>query len=317
MKKEMNWTVWGVALLVFALASIIPTHADAQILKNLGRKVEKKVENQINRRVERQVDKAIDKTFDTVEGGVEDAVKGDGQNNSTQKSTGQKATPTEGNASGSLGSLFGGNQNVTVRDQYSFLVGVSYDMTSTQGSKVEKLPGTTLWLSNEAYIGMASDMQQGMFMVMDSGGMITFMEDQKRYMAMSANTIGKFAESAAEQADLDELDDANYSFKRVGSEAILGLPCEIYEVETADSKARVWITQAVDIPTGAYGMALASLSQMHSNKNQLPDLSSQPSGLMLKMESTDDSGQQVIMEATQVHRDGKVFQTAGYQSFGF
>lgn len=311
MKKYMNWPM-GVLLLVFAVASIIPTHADAQILKNLGRKVEKKVENQINRRVERRIDKAIDKTFDTVEEGVDDAVKGDGQNTSSQTTT-----KTDGSSSGSIGSLFGGSQNVAIKDQYTFVVGVSYDMTSTEGTTVEKLPGTTLWLSNEAYIGMASQMQQGMFMVMDEGGMITFMEDQKRYMAMSANAMGQLAGAAAEQAEFETPDDVEYSFKRVGSEAILGLPCEIYEIQTDESKARVWITQAVDIPTGAYGMALASLSQMQRGKSQLPDLSSQPSGLMLKMESTDQgTGQQIVMEAIAVHRDGKTFQTAGYQSLG-
>lgn len=323
MKKHMNWSLWITTGLVFVVLSAAPTASDAQILKNLGRKVEKKVENQINRRVERQVDKAIDKTFDNVEEGVEDAVKGNGQNTSgqdapPQRTRGQQTNQTDASSSGTFSSILGGSQNVAIRDQYEFVIGVSYDITNTQGTSADKLPSMTLWLSNDSYIGMTSEQQQTMFMVMDDGGMISFMEEQKRYMAMSANTIGQIAGSAAKQVDIPEGDDIEYSFTRIGSETILGLSSDIYEVQTESSKARIWITQAIDIPTGAYGMALSSLSQIQGENNRFPDLSTQPSGVMLKMESTDiETDQHILMEATAIHRDGKALNTAGYQSFGF
>lgn len=306
MKKRLNWPLWGTVSLVFALVALNPLSADAQILRNLGKRVEQKVEEQANRRIERQVDKAIDRTMDKVEQGVEDAVKGEG------KPAGQSGTDGQGNPTMSMGSIFGG-ADIVVKDQYKFALGVSYDMTSIDGSKEEQLPGTTLWLSNDSYVGVGSAMQQNMFMVIDSSGMITFMEDQKRYMAMGAGMIEQISGQAAEQA---EAADTDYTFSRVGAENVLGLACDIYEVRSDDAQVRVWVTEALDMPAGGLGSAFASLARQ--GKTPLPaNLRAQPPGMMLKMESTDpETGQRVRMEATEIHRDGKTLNTADYQRFG-
>jgi len=311
MKKQKNLLLWSVLSLVFVLANSVPFAAHAQVLKNLGKRVEQKVENQANRRIERRIDRAIDKGMDKVEHGVEDAVKGDGNKPQAASKPSQMGTPS--NAAVSTESLFGGS-NIAVKDEYKFMLGVSYDMTSTENNKKEQLPGTTLWLSGENYMGVGTAMQQGIFMVMDEGGMITFMENDKRYLAMSADMVGKMAETAAQQADV-EVDASDYTFSRIGSEKILGQPCEIYEVKSEDAHTRIWITQALGVDVGGFGSAFSSF--MKNSPAKIPNLSEQPAGVLLKMESTlVESGQQVTMEATEIHRDGKTFSTAGYQRFG-
>ncbi len=312
MKKQMNMPLWSAVSILFVLLAATPVASHAQLLRNLGKRVEQKVEEQANRRIERRVDRAIDKGMDKVEQGVEDAVTGDGSKTS-KTGAGQTGTDPSGNAVISMGSLFGG-ANIAVRDQYQFTVGVSYDMTNTENEKEEQLPGTTLWLSSEDYLGVASGMQQNMFMVIDGGGMITFMMDQKQYLTMSGDILGKMAGAAAEQADVD-VPEADYTFARVGSETILGHPCEIYEAKSEDSHTRVWITQALGVKVGDFGSAFSSF--MRNSPTQLPDLSTQPAGVLLKMESNIlETGQHVRMEATEIHQDGKTFNTAEYKSFG-
>lgn len=311
MKKQKNRLLWSVMSLVFVLANTSPMASHAQILRNLGKRVEQKVEEQANRRIERRIDRAIDKGMDKVEQGVEDAVTSDGNKTGTSGTPTQTDTPS--NAAISMQSIFGGS-NIVVKDEYKFAVGVSYDMTSTENNKEEPLPGTTLWLSSENYMGVGTAMQQGMFMVVDEGGMITFMENDKRYLAMSADMMGKMAESVAEHADV-EISEADYTFARVGSAEILGQPCEIYEVKSADAHTRVWITQALGVDVRGFASAFSSF--MKNSPAKVPNLSEQPAGVLLKMESTIlESGQQVTMEATEIHRDGKTFSTAGYQRFG-
>lgn len=312
MKKQMNLSLWTAVSVLFVLLATAPMAASAQILRNLGKRVEQKVEEQANRRIERRVDQAIDKGMDKVEQGVEDAVKSDGSKPSGA-GTGQAGSDASGNAAMSMGSLFGG-ANIAVKDQYKFAVGVSYDIANTENDKQEQLPGSTLWLSSEDYLGVASSMQENMFMVIDDGGMITFMINEKQYLTMGADMLGKMAESAAEQADIDAAD-TDYTFARVGSENVLGQPCEIYEVKTDDAHTRVWITQALGVKVGGFGSAFSSF--MRNSPTKVPDLSSQPAGVLLKMESNIlETGQQINMEATEIHQDGKTFNTADYKRLG-
>lgn len=79
-----------VLLLSVFLFSILS--ADAQIWKNMGKKIEKKVEEKASRRVERQIDKAIDKGLDKIEEAPKEAGK------SSKKSKGKSGTQTENDA---------------------------------------------------------------------------------------------------------------------------------------------------------------------------------------------------------------------------
>lgn len=74
----MKTTLLILSAIVFSVCS-----ADAQIWKNMGKKIEKKVEQKASQRIERQIDKAIDKGLDKIEEAPAEAgkaIKSDGQN---------------------------------------------------------------------------------------------------------------------------------------------------------------------------------------------------------------------------------------------
>src|SRR5690554_5083795 len=60
--------------LLFLMA--VPMESNAQIWKNLGRKLEQKVENEASRRAERKLDQAINKGFDKLEDSADKAIMG-------------------------------------------------------------------------------------------------------------------------------------------------------------------------------------------------------------------------------------------------
>ncbi|TYR35110.1 OmpA family protein [Sphingobacterium phlebotomi] len=66
--------------------------AEAQIWKNMGKKIEKKIEEKASRRVERQIDKAIDKGLDKIEEAPKEAGR------SSKKSKGKSGTQTGNDA---------------------------------------------------------------------------------------------------------------------------------------------------------------------------------------------------------------------------
>lgn len=69
--------------------------ADAQIWKNMGKKIEKKIEQKASQRIERQIDKAIDKGLDKVEEAPAEASKS--KKNGKRKAKGnQKSTGSGG-----------------------------------------------------------------------------------------------------------------------------------------------------------------------------------------------------------------------------
>ena len=237
--------------------------ADAQIWKNTGKKIQKKLQNQADKRLERKLDKSIDKSFDKVEDSTEDAVKGNNKSK-TNKGESNKANSMEQ----MLSSL---QSDVSIPSSYQFYMGVNYNIsiTSKSGKKKENDMQTSIWFSKDGYVGMSTDQQKEMFMVLDADAMVTFMEKEKTYMAINTDVISSFAQSAiAESEDEDDEFDSS-SFKKIGSEKILGYQCDIYLAETDDSKSKIWIAKDFNSEGGslvkAFGMVNKGKNKNHFN----------------------------------------------------
>lgn len=287
----------------FVLAT--PQESEAQIWKNLGRKVEQKVEQQASRRLERRIDKAIDKGFDEAEKAADDAIKGDGK----QSTSGEATTTSGSNSSIDMSTLLGGG-NVAVRDQYRFNLGIDYQM-QTSDKKSDQLD-MSMWFSPEGYVGMASVAgNETTFSVIDTESMVIFMESQKTYMAMGNQMLGQIGDAAIEQAG--KSDPGNVQMTRLADEKILGYTCRVYRMVSDDGEAKVWVTTELDANPFSALEGLRNMSNQIQLSGELRDLN----GAMLKMESKDTKNKQtVVMQATKVHKQAKTIRASDYKKMG-
>src|SRR5690606_25011332 len=132
----------------------------------------------------------------------------------------------------------------------------------------EKTPGFTLWISENPYMGMATDANNSMFMVMDGEKMITFMEQNKTYMVLGGAMFQGAVAAAAEEAENDS-NPSDFSISKVGTEKILGYDCDVYEMKSDATVAKVWLTNALGVSPGSAFMSSFS-ALMKNNKTQLP-----------------------------------------------
>lgn len=297
MKQSLPYLLIAVVLVGFPMVS------SAQLLKGLGKKIEKKIERETNRRVERQVDKAIDKGMDKVEKTAEGAVKGSGnQRNGNNNETSTARNPYDFRS--------GGSSDVSIADTYNFTLGVTYEVSSEEQRKPTEM---TMWFGGDDYIGMSVPMQKDVFMIMHGANMVTFMQKEKKYMALGSGMTAGILGAAAAEAEEDE--DVEFSINKIGTERILNYNCNVYEAKSSEYVTKLWLTEELGIDAGHF---MASFSTLVKSTGKFPNVGNNAGGLLLKMEgkSTQDKGA-MIMEATAIDKNGLQFNTTGYSNFGF
>ncbi len=274
-------------LLVYVL---FPPGAAGQIWKNFEKKIGKKIEQQADRRLEKKVDKAIDKGFDKIEESTEVRPKEKKQ---------ESAAAGSDNAPGAAVAV----KNVPVTGTYRFKMGVTYRMESSD--KKNKMPSTSIWISDESYIGMSSDAQKSMFMVMDDGRMIAFMEDKKTYMSLSSGFAGTIAGEAQKNAG-----DEKTEIVKIGTENIMGYACDVYKMTSSEGDGKIWLAPSIEV--GGLMKSFAAIARNAKIPSNAP-----AGGLMLKMESKDrKKGETFTMTATEIHRSPRTIETSQYKSMG-
>lgn len=290
-----------VLLSIFLLP--MPQHAEAQIWKNLGRKIEKKVEDQASRRLERKIDKAIDKGFDEAESAADNAVKaGNSKDNSESSASTANQSKSQANAS----SVSGGG-NTSVEDSYKFNLGVEYELQSNGNS--DKI-NMTMWFSKNGYVGMDASTGNGsMTTVIDTDNMIVFMEDQKSYMVMSNSMLGAISKAAVKEAE--KSDPTKVKMTRLADEKILGYNCQVYQITSEDGESKIWITTELD----ANPLGITEGMKNFGGGVQIPAQVKDMNGAMMKVESRNTKDkEQVVMQAIKVHKDGKTINSKEYKN---
>ncbi len=292
----------GLGMLVLCM---LPEDASSQTLRGLGRKLERKIQEKASRRAEDKVDKAIDKALDKAEKAVDQHTEDQDNDGDTPS---KKAVTNSQEKGAPSASKVGSTK--PLQEQYNFVLGIQYEML--EGEQKGRGTDVTLWVSEGPYLGMVSEAQKNAFMVMDDGQMIVFMEKEKSYM-----TLGGFASAITEKAvQATEENDAEFTFKKIGTEDILGYQCDIFEMKSEASEAKLWIAQHMGVQT-ANSMMQQFGTLMRKSKKGVPDLS-KASGLMLKMESFDASKKEKItMVAKEVYKEHKKILSSDYTSMGF
>lgn len=290
-----------------------PMTADAQIWKNLGRKIEKKVEEQASRRAERKIDQAINKGFDKVEQTADDAVKGTGKATEGKTKTGGAAESTD--MSAVMSSMMSGSgEAAKIKDLYEFDIAITYELKDKPSAKPVNM---SMALGKGEYMGMSTEVQgsPAMFMILDEGQMSTFMLEQQKYMVIGSGLTDQMLAAAAEHAEEEDDSAADVSIRKVGSERILNYACDIYEMTTDDGTVKVWLTQELGLAGNHF---LSSFSALMRNNGKMPQMGSQVGGLLLKMEAKDKRGRNTTsMVATDINDNGFTFNTTGYSPIGF
>src|SRR5690606_21156077 len=189
-------------------------------------------------------------------------------------------------------------------DTYTFKLGVTYLITTS--NKKDKPQNITMWISDKDYVGMNIAAQKSMFMVMDGGRMIAFMEDKKTYMSLGAGMTDALMKEAGKQTGEDI--DPNVKFEKTGTETLLGYTCDVYRITTTDGVSKVWIAPSIEV--SGFMKSFAAMS-----RNSKIPVNGPASGMMLKMESKDTkSGDTFTMTATELHKTPKTLKTSDYKS---
>lgn len=303
-------------LVVFSLI-LLPSQA--QVWKNMGKKIEQKVEDQASRRLERKIDQAIDKGFDATEQAIDESVKGNGEK--PEKAPSQ--TTSRGNNSSEsaiAAAMLNMGGNTKVLDQYQFGLGINYTITTTKANgKTESVPGMMMWMSDKGYTGVGESSSNS-FVVMDMENktMVMFQPAEKTYMALSTD-IGGMMEKMAGQQIADSDPDPNVKFEKLSrTEKILGYTCEIYKIESDDTEAMVWVTQDLNVDYSGFASSFGNMMKNAKAGGLPPAYQKFVTGVFLKTESVEKKkkGEKFVMEATKVDKDGKTVSMADYKRTG-
>src|SRR5690554_265706 len=221
-----------------------PMTSDAQIWKNLGRKIEKKVEEQASRRAERKIDQAINKGFDKVEQSADEAVKGAGNAGDPKVNSPAAAGSSDMSA---MSRIFrGSGEPAEIKELYEFDMAITYALKDKPNSKPVHM---SMAMGKGDYMGMSTESNGSiaMFMILDGSHMTTFMMEEQKYMSIGSGVTDQILEAAAEQAELEENEATDFTLKKVGTERVLNYACDIYEMTTDDGTVKVWLTKELGI----------------------------------------------------------------------
>lgn len=312
MMKKTWKNIFRHVTMVALLIGFMPELSEAQILKRITKRVGEKIEREATRRADRKVDQAINKGFDKVEEGLE------GNNNNKQDT---KQAASSSNMAAQMEALMGGlSADVKLKDTYDFRIGVTYEMRTPEDEGGGESTTMAMWFANEPYVG--SEVEQGndrMISVIDDGQIIMFNDTDKSYMAISSQSLGAFSQAAKDAVGDQELVDEDLgevTMKRLGSENILGYTCQGYEFSTDAATTRIWYTEELNV--NMFAAFLGSMGTLlNHTTSELPKEAMDVNGVMMRMESHDKTtGDRMIMEAKQVHTQGKTIVSSDYKRMG-
>ena len=199
-------------------------------------------------------------------------------------------------------------------DQYSFDLGITYEMASGKPGKLKNNTQMSMWFSNAEHVGMQAGEQKEMFMIYDMKAMkmITLMEAQKMAMVMD---MKKMQERMASQVKQQEAAAEDVQITKTGrSEKILGYSSDEYKITSKEGENLVWITKELGQGMGNFSKSFSSMMNSNPKSKKVSGMDKMEEGVMLRMEFTSNNGKDASkFEAKEVHKDGKTVSTAGYQ----
>lgn len=253
-------------------------------------KAEDKVSGKINEMAQKMVDNSFSSMFGDSAGGAAGAKGGKGG-----------------------GLPFAINMNAKTESSYSFNVVTTMEIESSK--QKDKAVLTTLYNSNEPYVGMKivspEDKKSNgtAFIVMDAKNQAMVMmmstDTSKFSMAYGWSDAQKYAPPAssapAEQVNWDTVK-VWRNYTRIGTKTIAGYAADGYRMESPDGTADVWVSHDRALAGGGMFGASSQLKQM---RGRLP--ADYPQGMLMQVTSVNSkTGEKGSMTVTNIDTNAHV-----------
>ncbi len=284
-----------VVLLLFSI--LFSTNSFAQGYLN---RLKKSAENAVGNAVERKIDQEMNKAAQNMVDNYWDKVIGKHYN--TMPS--QSGTSNTGSTSGQSSFPFTPDENVTLKESYSFHNAVHIEVKTFKknGKLKETMELINHTNSTEKYVGTEmkdndpKSKNEEIFIIndFDNNTMVMLMNNDGKKMRM-AYGLTMNAQPTNYQAPVAE-NSTLPTFTNIGTKSILGYTCTGYQTINDDTETVMWVTE-----DDVFG-----LENMFSiNKEQAKNLpSNYPHGSILEVESVETkSGEKVIMEVVKIEKD--------------
>lgn len=317
MKKLFTSLSPKILFLSFIL-SLSFTSVNAQIWNNIGSKVNDKIKRKADQKVEQKIDKTIDKGFDKTEEKIDESFQK--SDDSTKESKAPKESKESTASKGfDMSSMFGGTPDM--RDEYKFKFGVTYKMTSTNSKgKTQDAPTMTMWMAESGITGIHTNEQNSTIILdIEKETMVIIQETEKTYMAIKSDmkaATEKIVEKIGTTNKDIEQQISDTKVEKIGAEKILGYNCDIYKITTKDGESKIWSTQDIDFD---YSKMAGGFSNSFGGKQKssLPNVKGMPTGMLLKMISTNNKTKDsMTMEATEIFKNGNTYIMSNYKKMG-
>lgn len=202
-------------------------------------------------------------------------------------------------------------------DEYTFKLGITYEITNGKPGEAKNTTATTFWFSDKNYAGFEMPKRQGMLMVYDLANkqMLTFMADKKMVMVMDMAMMEQKMEAMKKEQAGKPKTDVNVKITKTGkTEKILGYTCEQYQLSSSSGNSLIWVTKELGTGFTSFADTFSQMMQSNPSGNGIPDMKGMGNGVMLKMETTSaTSGATSTFEATSIQKEGRKITSSEYK----
>jgi hypothetical protein len=298
------------ACLALALAMIISTAANAQIVDRTTDRATQKA----NDRVDQRIDQGIDKGLDAIEGVFRKGKKKDksASEQAPEETSDQEKSNASSTESQAAYGMFGAS-STELKSNYDFDHQVDMRIESfDKKGKSEGVQTMQMFFSDsETHVGVKAIMEgmnsvsiidmtkYQMIMLMDMGG-------SKMAMAIDFDP-SKFA---TEVETTDEATDVN--FRKTGrTKTILGYSCDEYIMEDESSTVEFWVTREEQLDLFK---AFGAMGASGKGAGGFSSVTEYPMGMTMEFTSTEKkNGEKATMQVTKIQRNiDYSISTAGY-----
>lgn len=293
-----------VILLIILFCCTQPT--EAQLLKNLEKKVQDKLKQKVQKDVENSVDKKVDQAYDSLKIDATDVLRKDASPN--ESSIQENTEPTSNQANEMMKSILGGMNDAKYKNTYSFPLNAKISYQTFKNGKAAQEETMVHYYADDA-IMIETDKNTNTMILYDfaSNSMLMIDTKKKTLQPMSLDFLQKIGKGSKIQSPDDK--PSNFSFHPTGkTKSIAGYSCKEYESSTLEGESLIWFTNSLDFDYTTY---LKNFSKILGN-----DMNDMPNGFGYVMEMTDfdkDGTKNMFMQVQSVDKKSEVVNTDDYK----
>ncbi len=287
--------------LIFSLAIVLSSQANAQFLKKLGDRVEERVKETAAQKVENKAaektDKALDKIFNIGSGIGSDGQRGD------QQQDGESGEEQEFDVEGMMNGILGGGKEVKFENSYSF--GITSTMEVTDFSNPDQTQRMKQSFGKNVILTVISQGGSTILHDFNHESAIIIDESQKTAQVMSLSWMKKMMGGEVPEGDDTQRPQVSKTGK---TRSIHGYTCYEYLIETETEKINAWF--APNVPFSYQDYLGGFTKMMGQSMNKLPE----DQGYVMEMKMYDKAGKETYqMKVVELSEQGTSLNLSDYK----